>query len=266
MKPLSPAELKDLVAVAVAAAQAGGAVTLAHFRTARLGIDTKSDGSPVTIADRGSERAIRALLGARSPGIYILGEEEGLDGGESPLRWVVDPIDGTVSFTRGIPLYGVLIGLREAATDRGLVGVIHLPALRETYSGAIGLGAYLGENRIHLDPDPPQGRPGPLLSAGDPNQFNTAGVPGDFAKASAISRYFRGYADCFGHALALRGAVDAHVDPGLSPWDLGPTDVLFAEAGGGFFTRPSVSGQGFDAVVGRTNTVADVVSRLGWAT
>ena len=263
--PLSPAELGELVAIAVEAAEAGGKVTLAHFRTERLGVDIKDDGSPVTIADRGSERCIRALLGSRTPGIDVLGEEEGLDGGSSPLRWVVDPIDGTVSFTRGIPCYGVLIGLRETATDRGLVGVIHLPALKETYSGALGLGAHLGDRQLQLDDGLPPGRPGPILSAGDPNQFQVAGVGDDFARLTTFSRYFRGYADCFGHALALRGAIDAHVDPGLSAWDLGPTDVLFNEAGGGFFTRPSRQGSGFDAVMGRKSIVADVVDRLGWA-
>jgi fructose-1,6-bisphosphatase/inositol monophosphatase family enzyme len=262
--PLSTAELGELLGLAVTAAEAGGKVTLAHFRSPRLGIDLKDDGSPVTIADRGSERAIRALLGDRTPGIDILGEEEGLDGGNASLRWVVDPIDGTVSFTRGIPLYGVLIGLRETATNRGLVGVLHLPALGETYSAAIGLGAHLGGRRLQLDADVPEGRPGPVLSAGDPNQFNDAGIPDDYAKVSGFSRYFRGYTDCFGHALALRGAVDAHADPGLSAWDLGPIDVLFGEAGGGYFCRPSISGGGFDAVVGRTNVVADVVRRLGW--
>ncbi len=264
MSSLSSSELSDLLGVAVAAAEAGGKVTLAHFRQERLGVEIKEDGSPVTIADRGSERAIRALLGSRTPGIDVLGEEEGLAGGTSPLRWVVDPIDGTVSFTRGIPCYGVLIGLRETETDRGLVGVLHLPALGETYSAARGMGSWCGEERLRLGPQLPEGRPGPILSAGDPNQFTAAGVPDDYARATGFSRYFRGYADCFGQALALRGAVDAHIDPGLSPWDLGPTDVLFDEAGGSYFHRPSLQGDGFDAVVGRSTIVADVVARLGW--
>ncbi len=261
---LSPAELQDLLTLAIEAAHAGGEVTLAHFRSDRLGVDIKGDGSPVTVADRGSECAIRALLSERTPGIDILGEEEGLDGGDSALRWVVDPIDGTVSFTRGIPCYGVLIGLRETATDRGLVGVIHLPALGETYSAARGAGAFCGEERLTLSAGVPEGRPGPVLSAGDPNQFTDGGVPDDYARLTSFSRYFRGYADCFGHALALRGAVDAHVDPGLSAWDLGPTDVLFDEAGGGLFCRPSAKEGSFDAVMGRREVVDDVVQRLGW--
>ncbi len=260
----SAAELGELLGLAIDAAEAGGKVTLAHFRSNRLGVDIKGDGSPVTIADRGSERAIRALLGERTPGIDILGEEEGLDGGDSPLRWVVDPIDGTVSFTRGIPCYGVLVGLRETATDRGLVGVIHLPALGETYAAARGLGAHCGDLRLSLEPGVPAGRPGPILSAGDPAQFTAGGVPDDYARLSGFSGYFRGYADCFGQALALRGAIDAHVDPGLSPWDLGPTDVLFEEAGGAYHCRPSAKAGSFDAVVGRKDVVADVVGRLGW--
>ncbi len=261
---LSVAELGELMGLAVEAAEAGGKVTLAHFRSDRLGVDIKGDGSPVTIADRGSERAIRALLGDRTPGFDILGEEEGLDGGDAPLRWVVDPIDGTVSFTRGIPCYGVLVGLRETATDRGLVGVIHLPALGETYAAARGLGAHCGDRRVTLEAGLPEGRPGPILSAGDPAQFTDGGVGDDYARLTGFSRYFRGYADCFGHALALRGALDAHVDPGLSAWDLGPTDVLFEEAGGACFTRPSAKKGSFDAVMGRRDVVADVVARLGW--
>ena len=264
MTPPGPSELRRLLDLAVTAAEAGGRFTLEHFRSSGLGVDIKGDGSPVTVADRGSERAIREILGKETPDYDILGEEEGLDGGDAALRWVVDPIDGTVSFTRGIPCYGVLIGLREAATDRGLVGVLHLPALGETYCAAVGLGAWCGTERMQLDPEVPAGRPGPILSAGDPNQFTAAGLPDDYARATGFSRYFRGYADCFGQALALRGAVDAHIDPGLSAWDLGPTDILFAEAGGGYFCRPSLQGDGFDAVVGRRSIVDDVVAKLGW--
>lgn len=257
-------DLRALLDVAVEAAHAGGAVTLDYFRSDRLGVEFKGDGSPVTLADKGSEKAIRAVFGAKTPHIDVLGEEEGLTGGDAELRWVVDPIDGTISFTRGIPLYGVLIGLRRADDDHGLAGVLHLPALGETYVAARGLGAWCGEARLTLAPEPPAGRTGPMISTGDPAWYADAGVMDDFARVAGISPYFRGYADCFGHALALRGAVDVHIDPGLSPWDLGPADVLFEEAGGAIHMRPSVQGGGIDAVMGRRNLVASVVTALGW--
>ena len=131
--------LQSLLATAVAAAEAAGPVIRSYFGSQRLGLERKQDGSPVTLADREAERVIRARL-ATAPGapLDILGEEEGLSGTGTRWRWTVDPIDGTRSFVRGIPLCGSMIGLEDTADGRALLGVIHLPMLGVTYAGAAG--------------------------------------------------------------------------------------------------------------------------------
>ena len=123
------APLADLLEVAVAAAHAGGERTLAHFN-AGTAVDLKADGSPVTAADREAEAVMRKIIGAAFPTHAILGEEEGETPGAADTRWIIDPLDGTRTFVRGVPLYGTLVGVEVAGEP--IVGVIHLPALGET--------------------------------------------------------------------------------------------------------------------------------------
>ncbi len=132
--------LKDLLNFAHEIAWQAGKITLRYYQTG-VQPDTKSDETPVTIADRESEKYLRAAIAARYPDHAILGEEEGLSGSaDAEYRWVLDPIDGTKSFVRGMPLYGVLVGLLR--DNEPLVGVIHLPALAESVYAAVGHGCY----------------------------------------------------------------------------------------------------------------------------
>ena len=254
--------------VAIEAAQAAGGAILERFRAADLSVENKGDGSPVSEADQAAEKLIRSILGESFPDIDIYGEEEGFEDTGSAYRWVVDPIDGTLSFISGIPLFGTLIGLEERASGESLLGVIHLPALGETYAGGRGLGLRCNgtELKIHDEPGAQTDNPfaSAIISAGDPLQFQNAGCAADHAKLSR-NPLFRGYSDCFGHAMVLRGSVGAMVDPALAPWDLAATAALIEAGGGALFTRPSQL-QGYtDAILGRPSLVRALVADLGWA-
>ena len=131
----SPPELDRFLAAAEAAADVAGAVIRPFFR-AGFAIDTKSDRSPVTIADRSAEQAMRAVLAERFPDHGVLGEEFGLDRPDARLRWVLDPIDGTRAFVSGRPTFGTLIALLDGETP--ILGVIDQPVLHERWIGATG--------------------------------------------------------------------------------------------------------------------------------
>src|SRR5581483_111558 len=143
---VDPDRLRRALEVAVAAATAPAPLILAAFRSPALATEAKADGTPVTAADREAEATIRAAL--RRAGewgtLEILGEEGGADGEPGPLRWIIDPIDGTRAFARGLPTFGTIVALEETASRRALVGVIHLPAAGETLAAARGLGARRG--------------------------------------------------------------------------------------------------------------------------
>ena len=221
----------DLPALAEAAARAADrarAETLPRFR--RLAddeVETKADGSPVTVADRAAERVLADALRAALPGSAVYGEEYGGDRDVERL-WIVDPIDGTLSFTRGIPLFATLIALCEAG--RPVLGLIDLPALDERYVGWTGGGCWAGTQRVTASTCRALGEA--VVSRGDPYCFVRAGEDAALHTLSDRARVLRGYTDAFGHALVLRGSVDAMVDLDLAPWDAAATQVLVPEAEG----------------------------------
>src|SRR5262245_33457961 len=134
MPPLDRAALGRARDLAAAAARAPNDLILAWFRFPGLTVESKADGTPVTAADRDAELTIRRCLRESSEfgGFPILGEEGGQDGQVGEYRWIVDPIDGTRGFARGLPTFGTLVALEETARDRALVGAIHLPLTNET--------------------------------------------------------------------------------------------------------------------------------------
>jgi len=258
-----PQALGRALEAAVAAAHSAAEAILPLFRSEALDVESKGDGSPVTQADRAAEAVVRRHLAQAYPDIDILGEEEGFEDRGSRLRWIIDPIDGTISFSRGLPLFGTLIALEDRQEDRGLLGVIHLPALGETYSGGRGLGVHCGGEALRIGPHSP-GASAPLIAAGDPLQFQLSDCAADCERL-ARKPFFRGYTDCFGHAMVLRGGVAAMVDPGLALWDIAATRVLVEEAGGQVFCRPSTQEGKVDAILGQRGLVEELVEELGWA-
>jgi histidinol phosphatase-like enzyme (inositol monophosphatase family) len=239
------ARARDLAA---AAARTPRDLILARFRSPDLRVETKSDGTPVTAVDRAAEAAIRdRLRGSAEFGAFeVLGEEGGREGKPAGYRWLIDPIDGTRAFARGIPTFGTIVALEECGSGRALAGAIHLPVTDETLAGARGLGAERGGRRLRASAATDLRTA--IIALPDVAEFREAGMERAWAAVHAACERARGYTDCWAHALVIAGAVDAMLEAALSPWDVRATQVLVTEAGGAYRARPS-------RVEGRTDIV-----------
>jgi histidinol-phosphatase len=257
-------ELLELVRTA-AAAPAG--MILEEFRSAQLQVDMKADGSVVTRCDRQAERLIRELVAKAGPW-PLLGEEFGL--GDSQMtapthRWVLDPIDGTLGFTRGLPTFGTLLAFESLQPQRALVGAIHLPAAAETYSAARGRGAWCNGEPIRVAPQRPIREC--IVAHVPPANFARARLSAGFERLMRAGSHLRGCHDCWSHAMAARGALDALVELGLNRWDIAATEVIVEEAGGACRIRRSHYGPGkYDVVLGNVRTVDEVARIIGFDT
>ena len=224
-----PRELQELLKAAEAFARAAGELTLDHFGGI-LVAERKDDGTPVTAADRAAELLIRGTIAERFPGHGIMGEEFGESNPGARVRWIVDPIDGTRSFMRGVPLYGVLIGIE---IDRApAVGVAHFPALGETVSAALGLGCHWNGRRARVSRTETLAQATVLTTSleGAAGRSRDAG----FAALARRAALARTWGDCYGHALVATGRADVMVDPVLASWDAAPLLTIVTEAGGRF--------------------------------
>jgi myo-inositol-1(or 4)-monophosphatase len=216
------------VAAAAAAADAAGAAIRPHFRGA-VAADLKSDQSPVTIADRNAEQAMRAELNRLCPDCGILGEEFGLERPEARLRWVLDPIDGTRAFITGRPTFGTLVALLDG--DTPMVGVIDQPVTGERWIGASGrptvfsgpLGGRIGTRAC---PDPGHAE----LSATSPEMFGPD-LPRFQKLAAQVRRTYWG-GDCYAYGLLALGQIDVIAECDLKPWDWAALLPVIAGAGG----------------------------------
>jgi myo-inositol-1(or 4)-monophosphatase len=254
-------QLRPLLDAAVEAAMTAAVPIRKYFGAADVGLESKRDGSPVTRADREAEAVIRARLAGAPGGPFdVLGEEEGLTGSGTRHRWIVDPIDGTRSFVRGIPLCGSMIGLEDTRDGQALLGVIHLPMLGVTYAGGCGLGATRNGKPIRLPES--VALEDAILSVGDCAAFQAAGREEDYRHLLALHGYVRGYTDCFGHGLVIEGAIGAMLDPALNPWDYVATLALVEAAGGSALVRKSRSTGKFDVLFGNRSLVALLVREL----
>ena len=213
--------------VAERAADAARQEILPRFRN--VAVETKADGSPVTEADRQAEQAIRGVLGAAYPEHALLGEEYGEESNtDSRLRWVIDPIDGTIAFARGIPLFSTLIAL--LADEEPVLGLIDVPGLDQRYVGWRSGGCRRNGAPVRVSQaDDLQHA---LVSHGDPFCFERTGQSAMFERMAREIPFLRGYTDAFGHSQVLSGGVDVMVDMDLNLWDAAATQVLVREAGG----------------------------------
>jgi histidinol-phosphatase len=254
--------LPSLLELAVEAARAPSQLILSGFRNANLSAEQKYDGSPVTHFDREAERTIRAFLAARQPQPWpVLGEELGDDTGQARHRWVVDPIDGTLAFTRGLPTFGTLLAFEDVAARRALIGVIHLPAMGETYWAARGLGAWCNGERIYVAP--PRELRDCLISVTAEHHFRLAGIADSHEQLRAQAPHLRCYGDCWGHAMVARGAVDALCELRLCRWDIAASEVIVEEAGGLAITRDAPYAEGkYDSVIGSQTAAREVAHIL----
>ena len=220
--------------LALEAARAAGGVTLQFFQGDQLGTVTKGDGSPVTEADKGAERVLRAAIEEAFPSDAIVGEEYGEKAGDSGYRWILDPIDGTVSFVHGVPLYGTLVGVYKG--DEPVVGVVHMPALSETVFAARGGGAW-------WIPGPGQdARPARLSDTSDLAEsmlvttsleyFDPGSGAAVYARLREACKRMRGWSDSYAHVLLATGRCDAVIEPTIKPWDIAPMACILGELGG----------------------------------
>lgn len=206
-----------------------GAVALRHYRTV-LQVETKEDGSPVTIADREAEEAARVWLAAHFPEDGILGEELGEQAGTSGRRWVIDPIDGTKSFVRGVPLWGSLVALVQG--EKVLAGAAYFPAVDEILAAAPGQGCWWNGERARVSRTSTLAGATVLIT--DERSFHTAAMRDGWRTLIGEADVARGWGDCFGYLLVATGRAEAMVDPVVNAWDAACFQPIIEEAGGVF--------------------------------
>jgi myo-inositol-1(or 4)-monophosphatase len=222
--------LTEYLDFAVETAYLAGRATLGYFR-AGVRPDFKKDDTPVTVADRLSEELIRRRIEERYPSHAIVGEEYGVkESAGAAFRWFVDPIDGTKSFIRGVPLYAVLIGLEIEGQPR--VGAAYFPALDEMLSGASGLGAWCNGRRARVSECADLSRA--YLSCTDVASFANHGKQAAFERLVQATYYHTGWSDAYGYLLVATGRIEVMLDPVMDVWDCGPFPPILAEAGGYF--------------------------------
>jgi histidinol phosphatase-like enzyme (inositol monophosphatase family) len=230
--PATPDEIQELLELATELAHEAGALTLRYYG-GLVEYDAKGDGSPVTLADREAEQLIRGRVGSRFPGHGVLGEEFGESNSGARVRWIVDPIDATRSFMRGVPLYGVLIGVEVAG--QAVVGVAHFPPLQETVAAGQGLGCTWNGEAARVSPVDSMGRAVVLTT--DVERILSRPEGSGWRRLQRKCAFSRTWGDCYGHALVATGRAEVMVDPIMNPWDAGPFLTIVTEAGGRFTSR-----------------------------
>jgi histidinol-phosphatase len=247
----------DDLTLALDLADVADAVTVPAFRNRDLIVETKPDLTPVTAADRGTEEAIRRHLSSRRPDDAVVGEEYGTEG-SGRRRWIVDPIDGTKNFVRGVPVWASLIALED--DGELVVGVASAPALGRRWWASRGAGAFADGKPIHVSS---------ITSLADA-QLSFASVNGWAGIGrldpllSLASRCWRtrGFGDFWSHVLVAEGACDIGLDPVVSLWDLAALQVIVEEAGGRFTDLAGVSRADGGSAVSSNGALHDEVLAL----
>ena len=220
--------LRPFLEFATQTAYDAGRLTLGYFGTEAARPEFKADDTPVTVADREAEKLMRDRIGARYPEHAVLGEEFGETEG-SDHRWVLDPIDGTKSFVRGVPLYGVLIGLEIRGVCE--VGAAYFPAIEEMVCAAAGEGCFLNGRRTKVST---RSLARGIACFTDAASFGEHGRSAAWDRLLSAAGSARGWSDAYGHALVATGRAELMLDPVVSPWDCGPFPPILREAGGFF--------------------------------
>ncbi len=236
----------DDLAFALQLADLADAITLARYQSLDLVVTTKGDNTPVTDADRATEMALRGAIKRARPSDGLVGEEFGNEANSANRYWVIDPIDGTKNFMRGVPTWATLIALVERNTEGEesvVIGVVSAPALTRRWYACEGRGAFvqfnLGDAR--------------KISVSDVSEISDASISySDFVgfgvRSSGFERLLesawrtRGYGDFWSHMLVAEGAVDIAIEPTLALWDMAALDIVLREAGGTFSNTAGIDG------------------------
>jgi len=220
-------DLQTILDVATEAAYVAGRRTLAYFDTG-VPVETKADNTPVTRADREAEEIIRACIARYFPGHSILGEEHGQVSGDPDYKWLIDPIDGTKAFIRGVPFYGTLIGV--LVRGQPAVGVAYLPALDEMLAAAAGRGCRRNGRPVRVSTVARLEEAALMVtSVRDAMKRSDA-----YERLAARTKLQRTWGDCYGYVLVATGRAEIAIDPVMNPWDCGPFVTILQEAGGHF--------------------------------
>ena len=248
---MSSIDLTDDLALAHALADLADAISLDRYQAQDLVITTKPDNTPVTDADRAVETAIREALATHRHTDGLVGEEFGSDKGTTGRYWVIDPIDGTKNFMRGVPTWATLIALVQvdaSGMEEVIVGIASAPALARRWSAAKGYGAivrFTGGNIDELTEEFDASSRGKKISVSKVGVLSDASISysdfvgwGDrlepFQKMLATAWRTRGIGDFWSHMLVAEGAVDIAIEPKLAVWDMAALDIIVREAGGTF--------------------------------
>jgi histidinol-phosphatase len=255
----SSIDLQDDLALAHALADLADAISLDRYQAQDLVITTKPDNTPVTDADRAVETAIREALATHRQTDGLVGEEFGSDKGTSGRYWVIDPIDGTKNFMRGVPTWATLIALvqvNSSGVEEVVVGIASAPALARRWSAAKGHGAlvrFTAGNIDELTEEFDASSSEKKISVSKVGAISDASISysdfvgwGDrlepFQKMLTNAWRTRGIGDFWSHMLVAEGAVDIAIEPKLAVWDMAALDIIVREAGGTFTNTAGQNG------------------------
>ena len=240
-------------------ADAADSTTMARFRAQDLRVESKPDLTPVTDADRTVEEAIRSTLKRARPRDAVTGEEFG-ESGHGPRRWVIDPIDGTKNFVRGVPVWATLIALMDG--DDVVAGVVSAPALSRRWWGAVGTGGYTGKSlsaATRLSVSEVSDRSDASMSYSSYRGWEDLGRAEAFLGLTKSVWRSRAYGDFWSYMLVAEGAVDIACEPAVNLYDLAALVVIVEEAGGRFTDLDGQRGPGGGSALATNGTLHDDV-------
>ncbi len=220
----------DDLALALELADVADAITVARFGADDLIVETKPDLTPVSEADRAVELALRELIAQRRPGDAVIGEEYGSTDGGGSRRWIIDPIDGTKSYVRGIPTWATLIAL--AVDDVETVGVVSMPALGRRWWAARGGGAFADGREVRVSGV--QELADAHLAWSGLEDWDAIGRTDAIIELARACWRSRGVGDAWQYMLVAEGAAEIALDPEVSLWDIAAVKIVVEEAGGQF--------------------------------
>lgn len=253
-------DVADDLALALRLADIADRVTADRFGALDLRVDTKPDLTPVSDADRSTETQLREVLSRERPDDPILGEEFGGSATFTGRQWVIDPIDGTKNFVRGVPIWATLISLLHDGVP--VVGVVSAPALRRRWWAAAGAGAFAamsGEPPRRVSVSAVVDLESASLSFSSLSGWAKRGIRDRFIALTDAVWRVRGFGDFLSYCLLAEGAVDVAAEPEVSLWDLAALDILVREAGGAFTNLEGAPGPHGGSVVASNGLLHDAV-------
>ena len=246
-------------------ADLAGRHTLQYFRDDLLKVESKSDRSPVTVADREAEELVRQRLAESFPDDAVIGEEMPNTGGRTEYRWIVDPIDGTKSFICGVPLYSTLLALQHE--DRCVAGMIFMPALQQAVVAANEHGAWYRHKSDHWSPATVRDRDGldgSVLLLSQRDTFADRDAEAALKRLESRCAITRTWGDGYGYFLVATGRADIMIDAECNAWDVAAIEPIVREAGGVFTDwKGDARIDGGDGVGTGGKIHAEVLSILG---